>query len=144
MKNIEKYFSKPWLQISLNLAINVFSVPSLHKHFKFIFDLCKKYDKKIGITPGCVYKPKGLHPCVLPNTKEIQQYINDAVNNIDTNYINETTSIDNTINVLNNLKEGFGLQNHLLPELKNYVKYVKIVRKQNIKDFIPELQKYVA
>ena len=42
--------------------------------------------------------------------------------------------------MLNNLKAGFGLQNHLLPELKNYIKYVKVVRKQNIKDFIPELQ----
>jgi len=144
MENIEKYFSKPWFQISLNLAINAFSIPSLHKHFKFIFDLCKKYDKKIGITPGCVYKPKGLHPCVLPNTNEIKQYVDDAINNIDTNYINDSTSVNDIINMLNNLKAGFGSQNHLLPELKNYVKYVKIVRKQNIKDFIPELQKYVA
>ena len=140
MENIEKYISKPWLQISLNLSMNAFSMPSLHKYLKFIFDLCKKYDKKIGLTPGCVYKPKGLHPCVLPNTNEIKQYVDDALNNIDINYINEHTSVDNINNVLNNLKEGFGLQDHLLPELKNYVKYVKIVRKQNIKDFIPELQ----
>jgi hypothetical protein len=155
-KNIEKYFSKPWLQISLNLAVNAFSIPSLHKHFKFIFDLCKKYDKKIGITPGCVYKPKGLHPCVLPNTNEIKQYVDDAINSIDINYIvneptakmdrnsrhfgNENASVDNIINMLNNLKAGFGSQNHLLPELKNYMQYIKVVRKQNIKDFIPELQ----
>ena len=32
MKNIEKYFSKPWLQLSINLAMNVFCIPSLHKH----------------------------------------------------------------------------------------------------------------
>ena len=138
-ENVELYFSNPIFQINLNMAINVFSIPNLFEYFTFMFHNASTYNKKLRVTAGCVNRPDALHPNVLP--ERFSKYIDITINLINDNQhlFFDDTQYSAIKNVLTNLHQEIGSATDLTPQLKNYVKYFKIVRNMDIANYVPEL-----
>lgn len=138
--NAEKYISQFWLQVGFMLSVNIFSIPSLHLYFENILKLAKKYNHPISIICGTVYFPKSMHPAVLENNDINQNYIDLAIKVLGKyeNYIWQQ-NFNVLIDKLQSFKNELGSKKYEVPNLQRYIKYINNVRKQNIKDYIPEL-----
>lgn len=139
-ENSEKYISKSWLQIGVMLSLNVFCIPSLHKHLECLLQFAKQYNHKISIVCGTVYYPNAMHPAVLENNTTNINYLNQCLNIIEKykNYIIEDR-IESLVNKIQSLKNELGTRVDQKPKLQNYIRYIEQVRNQKIKDYIPEL-----
>jgi len=138
--NAEKYISKNWLQIGVMLSLNVFCIPSLHKHLECLLELAKQYNHKISIVCGTVYHPSSMHPAVLENNAVNINYLNQCLDIIEKykNYIIEDR-IESLVNKIQSLKNELGTRTDQKEKLKNYINYIEQVRNQKLIDYIPEL-----
>jgi hypothetical protein len=143
-KNVKKWLSKSWINITINTAFNALTLADLPNFADYIMKVHKLYNRKISITSDIVYYPQGLTPSVLPDT--FAPYIDAALSKVSADMFTDDADCgyEKFTNALNNIKNTLGTttaQNKA--SLVRYVSYCVDVRKIDIQKISPELYNFV-
>lgn len=143
-KNVNKWLSKSWANITINTAFNALTLSDLPNFVDYLINIHQKYNRKISITSDIVYYPQGLTPSVLPNT--FATYIDAALVKVSEHMFTDDVDCgyEKFINALNTIKDTLGTttNQHKL-SLTRYVTYCIEVRKIDIQKISPELYSFV-
>jgi hypothetical protein len=143
-KNVNKWLSKEWVNITINTAFNALTLSDLPNFVDYVINVHQRYNRKISITSDIVYYPQGLTPSVLPNT--FATYIDAALMKVSEDMFTDDVNCgyEKFINAMNNIKRSLGTttKQHK-PSLARYVTYCIEVRKIDIQKISPELYNFV-